>query len=97
MAYVAPTTRADGYVVPASEWNKNAVDNPIAINAGAIGVASQTTGDVIVALTATQLSRVAPSTAGQVLTSNGAGVAPSFQAAGGGESDQTVIGVQVFS
>jgi len=27
MAYVAPTTRADGYVVPASEWNQNTIDN----------------------------------------------------------------------
>ena len=27
MAYVAPTTRSDGYVVDASEWNKNTVDN----------------------------------------------------------------------
>ena len=33
MAYVTPTTRADGYVVDASEWNKNTVDNPIALKA----------------------------------------------------------------
>lgn len=33
MSYVVPTTRADGYVVDASEWNKNTVDNPIALKA----------------------------------------------------------------
>lgn len=83
MAYVAPTTRADGYVVPASEWNKNTVDNPIALRAGEVAIASQATGDVITAASATQLGRVAPSTAGTVLLSNGVGVAPSFGAAPG--------------
>lgn len=33
MAYVAPTSRSDGYVVDAAEWNKNTVDNPIALKA----------------------------------------------------------------
>jgi hypothetical protein len=33
MSYVAPTSRADGYTVTASEWNQNAVDNPIALKA----------------------------------------------------------------
>jgi hypothetical protein len=36
MAYVTPTTRADGYVVDAAEWNKNTVDNPIAIKTGTV-------------------------------------------------------------
>lgn len=79
MAYVAPTTRADGYVVPASVWNSDVVANPIAINAGAIAIASQATGDVITASSATQLSRVAPGAAKTALISNGAGIAPSFQ------------------
>jgi hypothetical protein len=35
LAYVAPTTRADGYVVDAAEWNKNTVDNVAALYAGA--------------------------------------------------------------
>lgn len=82
MAYVAPTTRADGYVVDAAEWNKNTVDNPIALRSGAIAVTSQATGDVIAATSASQFGRVAPSTAGMVLTSNGAGVAPSFKMGG---------------
>lgn len=33
MAYSVPTTRSDGYVVDAAEWNKNTVDNPIALKA----------------------------------------------------------------
>jgi hypothetical protein len=36
LAYVTPTTRADGYVVDAAEWNKNTVDNPIAIKTGTV-------------------------------------------------------------
>ncbi len=31
MAYVAPTTRSDGYVVPASVWNQDVCANPIAL------------------------------------------------------------------
>jgi len=33
MAYVEPVTRAAGYVIPASEWAQNTVDNPIALRA----------------------------------------------------------------
>lgn len=36
-------------------------------------------------------------TAGQVLTAQGAGNDPVWAAGGGGESDQTVIAIQVFS
>jgi hypothetical protein len=80
MAYVTPTTRADGYVVDATEYNKNTVDNVIALRTGAIAIASQATGDVVTATSATQFGRVAPATAGHALVSNGAGIAPSFQA-----------------
>lgn len=79
MAYTDPVERGDGYKVPASEWNKNTVNNPAALRTGALAIVSQTTGDVIVASSATQLTRVAPAASGTVLTSNGAGVAPSFQ------------------
>lgn len=74
MAYVVPTTRADGYVVDNAEWNKNTVDNPIALRAVLTG-----------------------GTAGQVLTAVGGGSEAAWGAGGGGESDQTVIAVQVFS
>lgn len=76
MAYVAPTTRADGYTVPASEWNQNTVDNPIALRSGAIAIASQAANDIFYASSASQLARLPAGTAGQVLTTQGAGSAP---------------------
>lgn len=82
MAYVAPTTRSDGYVVDASQWNQDVVNNVIALRDGGTAIASQAAGDVITASSSSQLSRVAPGTAGMVLTSNGAGVAPSFKMGG---------------
>jgi hypothetical protein len=33
MAYVAPTTRSDGFVVPSATWNQDVVDNILAIRA----------------------------------------------------------------
>lgn len=79
MAYSTPTTRSDGYVIDAAEWNKNTVDNPIALRTGALAIASQALGDVVIASTSTQLSRTAAGAAKTALISNGAGVAPSFQ------------------
>lgn len=79
MAYVTPTTRSDGYVVDAAEWNKNTVDNPIALRTGALAISSQALGDVIIASSTTQLGRTAAGAAKTALISNGAGVAPSFQ------------------
>lgn len=78
MAYSAPTTRADGYVVDAAEWNKNTVDNPSALRTGAIAIASQAANDIIYASSATQFARLAAGTAGQVLQTNGIGSAPSW-------------------
>lgn len=45
MAWVNPTTRATGYLVPASVWNSDVVANPIALRAGesAWGVEQTTT------------------------------------------------------
>jgi len=82
MAYVAPSTRTTGTLITAAIWNVG-VGNEVAINAGAVAIASQATGDVIVASSATQLGRVAPGTSGNVLTSNGT-VWASAAAAGGG-------------
>ncbi len=76
MAWSTPTSRSDGYVVPATEWNQNTVDNPNALRSGAIAIASQAANDVLYASSATQLARLAAGTAGQVLTTQGAGSAP---------------------
>jgi len=56
MAYSAPSTRTTGTLITAAIWNVG-VGNEIAINAGAVAIASQATGDVIVASSATQLGR----------------------------------------
>jgi hypothetical protein len=50
---------------------------------GGTGQTSYTTGDILYASGATALSKLAAGTSGYVLTSNGAGAAPSWQAASG--------------
>ncbi len=45
-----------------------------------------TTGDLLAASAANTLSRIAGGASGEVLTGNGAGVLPTFQAAGGGNA-----------
>ncbi len=82
MAYIAPTSRTTGDLVTAAIWNADIVANEIAINAGAIAIASQATGDVIVATSATQLGRVAAGTSGYVLTGAGSGAPPTWALAG---------------
>lgn len=52
----------------------------LAATQGGTGQTSYTVGDVLYASTTTALSKLAASTAGYPLTSNGAGVAPSYQA-----------------
>jgi microcystin-dependent protein len=51
---------------------------------GGSGQSTYTIGDILIATGATTLSKLAASTLGYVLTSNGPGVAPSWQLAGGG-------------
>jgi len=51
---------------------------------GGTGQTAYTTGDLLYASSATALSKLAAGSAGFVLKSNGAGVAPSYQTEGGG-------------
>lgn len=83
MAYVTPSTALTGDLIAATDWNKNTVDNPIALRTGAIAIASQAANDVIYASSATQLARLAAGTSGEVLTTQGAGSAPIWAAAEG--------------
>ena len=66
---------------------------------GGTGVATRTAYGVIVGgTTATGATQtVTPGTSGYVFTSGGASAVPTWEAAGGGDSDQIVLGVQVFS
>ena len=83
MAYVTPSTALTGDLIAAADWNKNTVDNPIALRTGAIAIASQAANDVIYASSATHLARLAAGTSGEVLTTQGAGSAPIWAAAEG--------------
>jgi hypothetical protein len=64
----------------------NATDtsNPVAISQGGTNAATMTNTDGVVYYDGSLLNTTGVGTAGQVLTSNGAGVAPTFQAAGAG-------------
>jgi hypothetical protein len=66
-----------------------------AMATGAINLASQAANDIIYASSATQLARLAAGTAGQVLSTNGSGSAPSWLTVS--DNDQTILGGQVFS
>jgi hypothetical protein len=63
-------------------WNATAIGTVY----GGTGLTSYTTGDIIIASATNTLSKLAAVTSGYVLTSNGAGTAPSWQVAGGGSS-----------
>ena len=65
-------------------WNGTAVTVPF----GGTGAASFTDGGVLVGNSTGAIQVTSAGTAGQVLTSNGAGVDPTFQTAGGGSSVQ---------
>jgi hypothetical protein len=80
-----------------SVWT--AVDT--SVDASKIPLSTVTTaGDLIIGTGSATVTRLAVgSTAGDVLTSNGSGVAPSYQtpsAGVAGDSDQLVLGSQVF-
>ena len=78
MAYNAPTTRSTNDTTTAAIWNADIVANEIAINAGAISVVSQATGDIIVATSSAQLGRVAAVATGSMVVGGGASTAPSY-------------------
>ncbi len=70
---------------------------PIEISKGGTNATSMTNTDGVVYYDGTRLVTTAVGTATQVLTSNGAGVAPTFQAAGGGSSIITSSTVTLLS
>ncbi len=69
-----------------------AVSGVIPIANGGTNASSMATTDGVVYYDGTRLVTTAAGTATQVLTSNGAGVAPTFQAAGGGSGIITING-----
>jgi hypothetical protein len=80
-------------VCDGTNWQKCA-----ATGAGALSLGSLAANDVIYAASATQLARLAAGTAGQVLTTQGAGSAPTWSTVNStGDSDQIVIPISLFS
>jgi hypothetical protein len=77
----------------------NATDtsNPVSISQGGTNASSMTNADGVVYYNGTLLSTTGVGTSGQVLTSNGAGVAPSFQAGGGGTGGLVLLASQTAS
>src|SRR3990167_7221529 len=71
MAYVAPSTRTTGTLITAAIWNQDIVDNPIALRAGGIAIASQAANDIPYASSATQLGRIAAAASAVLVTSAG--------------------------
>lgn len=62
---------------------------------GGTGLTSYTTGDIIYASATNTLAKLAAVTSGYVLTSNGAGTAPSWQVASGGGADKNTYYAQM--
>lgn len=65
----------------------------IPVTNGGTGIATVATGSILVGNGASAFTLAAPSASGTVLTSNGVGVAPSFQAVGGASATITLANV----
>ena len=75
------------------------LNTPLVVAQGGSGVATHTAYGVIVGgITATGATQtITPGTSGYLLTSGGASAVPTWSAPAAGDSDQIVLGVQVFS
>ena len=75
------------------------LNTPLTVPNGGTGVATRTAYGVIVGGTTSTGAEqtIVPGTSGYLLTSGGASAVPTWSAPAAGDSDQIVIGVQVFS
>ena len=73
--------------ISSGTWN----GTTIAAAQGGTGSSSYVTGDILFADSTSTLDKLSADTAGFVLTSNGTGTAPSWQAASGGVGDITAV------
>ena len=69
----------------------------LAVGSGGTGLSSYTIGDILYAVNPNELASLTAGTAGDVLTSNGAGVAPSYQTPSGGGGSYWTPRVQAFT
>jgi len=80
MAWTTPRSWSTGEKVTAAIMTSAVKDNQNALHTGAMALASQAIGDLLVPSSTTQLGRLAAVAAGQVLVSAGTGAAPAWSA-----------------
>lgn len=78
MAWSDPVSRTTGTLITAAIWNQDVVDNPAALRAGGLSIASQAALDFVYPSSATQFARVAAGTALQVPRINAAATGYEF-------------------
>ena len=93
------TTLASTLAVTGVTTLTGGLDTPLVVAQGGSGVATHTAYGVIVGGTTSTAATqtITPGASGTVLTSGGASAVPTWAASAAGDSDQIVLGVQVFS
>ncbi len=96
MPWTTPTDRTTGDLITAANWNSFlGTSGDMSRTSAAV---CTTAGDMAYASAANQMARIAGGTATHVLTSNGANVAPSFQApaSGGITMGKAIAAAMIF-
>lgn len=96
-AWSTPSTRTTGTLITAAIWNQDVVDNPIALRAGGIALASQAIGDLPYASSTTQFGRIPAVAVGHVLASAGVGTIPAWTPTPSVSTITTTAAGSVFS
>ena len=92
MAWAIPDIWLTGDVITAAKANKNWGDNPNALYAGSMSVASQAANDLVYCSTATQLARIAANaTATKKFLRTVSGGVPSYEQVDGADLSGTTL------
>jgi hypothetical protein len=93
------TTLSSTLAVTGATTLTGGLNTPLVVAQGGSGVATHTAYGVIVGGTTSTGAEqtITPGTSGYLLTSGGASAVPTWSAPAAGDSDQIVLGVQVFS
>jgi hypothetical protein len=89
-SFITPAAGTGLAITTNSTTLSYALSTPVSIANGGTNATSMATTDGVVYYDGTRLVTTSAGTSGQVLTSNGAGVAPTYQAAAGGFTTQFV-------
>ena len=85
------TTSEKTYTLPDASTTILTTNSAVTAAQGGTGIASYTIGDILYASGTTTLSKLAAGTSGYALVSNGAGVAPSYQAVVSGTTSNAQV------